>query len=92
MTTHSPLAWQSIDTAPKDRRVLLYYPQRFPGVVCGVWQDEEYARKPQPHWTNDRSHIHGVYASRKIQPTHWMALPDAPAHNSGEGATSTTPP
>ena len=87
MTTHSPLTWQPIDTAPKDQRVLLYYPQRFPGVVCGVWQDEEYARKPQPHWTNDRSHIHGVYASRRIQPTHWMALPDAPAHNSGEGAT-----
>jgi hypothetical protein len=71
------MTWQPIATAPKDRRVLLYYPRLF-GVVCGSWQVEEYARKPRPHWSNDRSHIHGVMASREIQPTHWMDLPDAP--------------
>jgi hypothetical protein len=79
--THPPLAWQPIDTAPKDRRVLLYYPQRFPGVVCGFWEAEEYAKKPRPHWRNDKSHMHVVHAIRDNQPTHWMALPDAPSHD-----------
>ena len=77
--THPPLAWQPIATAPKDRRVLLYYPQPVFDVVCGSWQAEEYATKPRPHWSNDRHHLYGVHATREIQPTHWMALPDAPA-------------
>ena len=77
--THPPLAWQLIATAPKDRRVLLYYPQRVPNVVCGFWEAEEDARKPRPHWFNDRSHIYGVLNARAIQPTHWMALPNPPA-------------
>jgi hypothetical protein len=75
------MTWQPIATAPKDQRVLLYYPQRLFGVVCGSWQSEEYARKPRPHWSNDRSHVHGVMATREIQPTHWMALPNAPDHD-----------
>jgi hypothetical protein len=77
--TPSDMTWQPIATAPKDRRVLLYYPQRFPGVVCGSWQSEEFASYPKPHWVNDRSHIHGVLNTRAIQPTHWMDLPDAPS-------------
>ena len=86
-STNPPKGWRDIGTAPKDRRVLLYYPQLVPGVVCGVWQEgefalwqeEEFARRPKPHWVNDRSHIHGILNTRAIQPTHWMALPDAPA-------------
>jgi hypothetical protein len=78
MTTPFDMTWQPIATAPKDRRVLLYYPQRFPGVVCGVWQEEEFARCPKPHWVNDRSRIPGILDTRAIQPTHWMDLPDAP--------------
>jgi len=73
------MTWQPIATAPKDRRVLLYYPQRFPCVVCGFWETDEYATKPRPHWRNDRSRIHGILATRAIQPSHWMELPDAPA-------------
>ena len=75
------MTWQPIATAPKDRRVLLYYPQQFPGVVCGVWQEGEFAlfgSCPKPHWVNDRSHIHGVLNTRAIQPTHWMDLPSDP--------------
>ena len=74
------MTWQTIDTAPKDQRVLLYYPQRIFGVVCGSWQTEDHARKPRPHWRNDSSHLLGIHATRQIQPTHWMALPNAPAH------------
>jgi hypothetical protein len=73
------MTWQPIDTAPKDQRVLLYYPQQIFGVVCGSWQTEEYVRKPRPHWRNDSSHLLGIHATRQIQPTHWMALPNAPA-------------
>ena len=84
--------WQPIDTAPKDQRVLLYYPQRLFGVVCGSWQSEEYVMRPRPHWSNDRSHVHGAMATREHQPTHWMALPDAPDHtNPGRSDPLHTP-
>ncbi len=75
------MTWQPIDTAHKDQRVLLYYPQKIFDVVCGSWQTEKHARKPRPHWRNDSSHILGIHANRQIQPTHWMALPNDPAHD-----------
>jgi hypothetical protein len=88
------MTWQPIDTAHKDQRVLLYYPQKIFDVVCGSWQTEKHARKPRPHWRNDSSHILGIHANRQIQPTHWMALPNDPAHDnpdpaSGESAITT---
>ena len=79
--THPPLAWQPIDTAPQDRRVLLYLPGGAGRVVCGRWDADEYSSKPRPYWTNDQAHLYGARPTRRSQPTHWMALPDAPAHD-----------
>jgi len=68
--------WQPIETAPKHIDVLLLCPHR--GVVRGRWQDDAYAQKPRPYWTNDRERIWGIRQTRDDQPTHWMPLPDPP--------------
>lgn len=67
---------QPIETAPKDRDILLLCPRR--GCVRGRWSDEKYASKPIPYWTNDRVNIVGTRETRADQPTHWMPLPDVP--------------
>ena len=72
------MEWQPIETAPKDRRVLLYYPVSPYGehfVVFGRWADERYASCPRPHWSHDMSHLWGARASRAHQPTHWAEVP-----------------
>jgi len=69
--------WQPIETAPKDRDVLLYCPKC--GVVRGRWKAQTYHSKPKPYWTNDRERLYGVIETRNDQPTHWAPLPDAPS-------------
>ena len=68
--------WQPIETAPKDREILLACPKR--GVVRGKWDDNRYAKHPRPYWSHDRERIWGTLACRRDQPTHWMELPDMP--------------
>jgi len=58
--------WQPIETAPKDEDVLLY--QRGEGVRAGYWDDEH-------GWLAVETQ--GLTGG-KIQPTHWMPLPDPP--------------
>lgn len=70
------MEWQPIETAPKDRDILLYTNCR--GVVRGRWNDCKYATKPRPYWTHDRERIWGTVACRADQPTHWMPLPEPP--------------
>jgi len=71
--------WQPIETAPKDRRILLLCPKR--GMVMGKWdKDVSHQRRSYvslPYWTNDQSVLFGVLATRADQPTHWM-LPELP--------------
>lgn len=67
--------WQPIETAPKDRRILLLCPQR--GMVMGHFNENLSDRanyKPKPYWTNDKVNLFGVIATRADQPTHWMLL------------------
>lgn len=68
--------WQPIETAPKDKDILLFCPRL--GVVRGCWNDCSNDKSPKPYWTNDRADIFGVRYTRNDQPTHWMHLPDAP--------------
>lgn len=68
--------WQPIETAPKDRRVLLWFPTLF-GTGCwsgGEWISEENHRKPLPHFTCDLIRLIGLVAIRDCQPTHWMEI------------------
>ena len=76
MTTVANAGWQPIETAPKDRAVLLYCPDI--GVVRGMWNSCEHAKNPKPYWSIDREHLFGTRLVRLNQPTHWMPLPDPP--------------
>lgn len=68
--------WATIETAPKDRDILLACPVR--GVVRGHWNEDLYAKRPRPYWSHDREILWGRIACRNDQPTHWMELPDMP--------------
>lgn len=68
--------WQPISTAPKDKRIILHCPKR--GSVFGRWQDDRYAKKPRPYWTNDLERTLSTLWTRDDQPTHWMPLPVPP--------------
>lgn len=74
------MKWQTIDTAPKDRRILVWINRI--GTMTGWWDDERYAKVPKPHWKTHAAFVHGVSETRKNhQPTHWMELPNSPYDN-----------
>jgi hypothetical protein len=59
--------WQPIETAPKDREILLYGKRRFTdGIAQGAWNSG--GAMHLPHWMGDVT-----------QPTHWMPLPSPPS-------------
>lgn len=70
--------WQPIETAPKDRPVLVH-PGLWAGRTCSIatWNDDKYAKKPRPFWGRDDDMGRITY-SRNAPPTHWMPLPPAP--------------
>lgn len=79
--------WLPIESAPKDRRILLFYPKSiFTGVnvACGQWLDSVLSKYSKPYWTNDLEALQGPRATSRNQPTHWMELPggiDYESHN-----------
>lgn len=69
--------WQSMETAPKDRRILLYYPKPlFNNVYCvvGEWESDRYAKCPKPYWSHDMERLYGVANTRKTLPTLWADI------------------
>lgn len=74
--------WKPIETAPKDRAILLAFRDESGiGVVfvdCGKWHDDKCARKPKPHWSTATGDIFGRVWSRSAQYLGWMPLPDPP--------------
>lgn len=69
--------WKDIESAPKDKKIVLYYPScgfSGPEIVFGSWLDDRYAKKPRPYWTNDLERYWGVVRCRKYPPTMWMDL------------------
>lgn len=82
--------WQPIDTCPRHKRVLFYREDAgvFYGeyTYCAEWISEEEQEREQYDeetlWSEDcwSFDIHGAYrCDGDEKPTHWMALPDAPA-------------
>lgn len=65
------ITWLPIDTAPKDREVLLWFPQRHEAHY-GQWNTESYHRA----WAIVS--IHGARHIKATQPTHWAELPKGP--------------
>jgi len=82
-------SWQPIDTAPKNKTILLGYKNECDKwrTVRGQWFDQSYIDE---NWDecDDTSDMEGWYETSvesddipncwKIRPTHWMPLPPAP--------------
>lgn len=71
--------WQPIETAPRDRMILLYRPKAalWGRVTPGKYDSDTHAKRPRPFWAI-WFRIGGVTEARQWPPTHWMPLPDAP--------------
>jgi hypothetical protein len=69
--------WKPIETAPKDRRILLCYPDS-PFTNCNVqigrWDVDAYTAKPKPHFCVDQDRIWGARTMKTLHPTHWAEL------------------
>lgn len=67
-------AWKSIESAPKDGdEDVLLAGKRW--VDVGRW-DDWYA-EDNPGWYSSTNH--NGYTHARLEPTHWMPLPDPPA-------------
>lgn len=71
------VAWQPIETAPKDREIWLWFPTMLRGhMTVGRWEDDRYAKKPKPYWAGS---VRGrVNEYRDNPPTLWQPLPTQP--------------
>lgn len=79
--THPPaptVAWQPIETAPKDQDIWLWFPTMFSKghMTVGRWDSDQYAQKPRPYWTGSARGRANEY--RNNPPTHWQPLPTPP--------------
>lgn len=66
--------WLAIESAPKDRQVLLFS-RHLGSAVIGRWDDQRHHNKPRPYWEYGWM---GVTWARDNPPTHWQPLPDPP--------------
>lgn len=67
--------WQPIETAPKNRDILVCLAHGI--VTVARWQDDRYARKPRPYWQMEWN-AHRTLDDRRDQPLFWQPLPDPP--------------
>lgn len=82
------MSWKPIDTAPKDRRILLWFDVKIHAGACfGRWDDERYKRSPNPHFVaSELEHLFGKIWMRENQPTHWDEVPEGPHGEGGSNA------
>lgn len=75
------MTWQPIETAPKDRLILLWRPGAQEWAKCdiGKWDEDRYARRPRPYWRSFLN-IRSILRMRSWYPTHWQPLPTPPSH------------
>ncbi|MFM0270149.1 hypothetical protein PQQ59_06160 [Paraburkholderia aspalathi] len=88
------MEWLPIETAPKTgRTVLLGYPNSAGKwrTVRGQWMSEayiaDYWEEPddvEPGWFETSEEADDVPNCWRIEPTHWMPLPAAPASSAGD--------
>jgi hypothetical protein len=71
-TYRKPEGWQPIDTAPKDRAVLVFSPS-LGCVLCNYSKRPSKTLGYESDWVSD---CDGNRLAR--QPTHWMPLPAPP--------------
>lgn len=76
--------WQPIETAPRDRRILLLRPTAdfdWAKIIVGRFEDDRFATKPKPYWAHDLERLEGKRSTKANQPTHWMPLPAPPTES-----------
>lgn len=66
------LEWKPIETAPKDRRILLFWEGEW---IIGRWHEPRYRPAPEPYWRLDAVPDGD---SRVYPPTAWCELPPMP--------------
>lgn len=67
--------WQPIETAPRDRRILLFHPTlTYRRVMIGCWDEDKHSSRPRPYWTNDACAMRGITDTRKHPPTMWAEI------------------
>lgn len=68
------MEWQPIETAPDYVTVLVFDPrQKFEDAICTA---RTYGRDKDKHWARK-------FGKAKMNPTHWMPLPDPPGARNG---------
>ena len=75
-----PVAWQPIETAPKDGTTILVYFRQH-GAMTVFWGDHDYDHTSEYATWLVEDHKHGPYPVRgysKGDDTHWMPLPSFP--------------
>jgi hypothetical protein len=60
------MKWQPIDTAPKDRAILVFEPYWQHRITSAIWDDKA------KHFRSN------CYAYIEMHATHWMELPEPP--------------
>lgn len=88
-TPEPPAEWQPIETAPKDREVLGWFPyyatQQAGGSVWVIrWREDQYSKNPKPYFEAS-GWVWGIRDQRAKQPTHWMPLPTRPSQPPRDG-------
>jgi hypothetical protein len=72
--------WQPIETAPKDRTIILFRPTA-PNpirVAPGRYDDAKWTKKPKPYWCIHLANHSTIKYSRCHEPTHWCDFPPEP--------------
>jgi hypothetical protein len=72
--------WHPIETAPRDRIILLYRPtqkQDWLSIAPGRYEDQSHCTFSYPFWASVNEE--NEFDDREHPPTHWMLLPEAPA-------------
>lgn len=75
-------AWQPIESAPKDREILGWFPYHASPTVGGSvwvmrWNEDQYAKTPRPYFEAS-GWVWGKNDQRAKQPTYWMPCPEGP--------------
>jgi hypothetical protein len=65
--------WQPIETAPKDQTIVLWIPKRYPHVVVAA------------HWASEECDWGWWAGASRVEPSHWMPLPEPPQAIAGGG-------
>ena len=73
MTDYWPM-----DTAPKDREILAWWPISHGIWVITHWDKNQFATRPRPYWSSYHLRRYGVKGQRDAQPTHWREKLAAP--------------